>query len=58
MFLGIVFAGFIGFCVLFASNKVEQATSIVYDGCYQVYVENNMPSDTFVSYMQECMSKN
>lgn len=56
MFLGIVFSGFIGFCVLFASNKVEQATAIIYDGCYEQYIHHNMPSEIFISFMQNCMS--
>ena len=57
IFLSLGFASIIGFCLLFASNKVEVSTGIKYDGCYHIYESNNMPSEAFVSFMQECMSK-
>ncbi len=52
----IMFAGLIAIFVLWNSNRIEVATSIVYDGCYETFYREDMPRENFISFMQDCMN--
>lgn len=53
--LFIVFGG----CILFLVNsyaiKQDYMTMQSYDGCYEVYADNHMPSQLSTSFMTDCM---
>lgn len=50
----IVFASL--YFVLVRVDKVTLHNSVVYDGCYEIYAQNEMPSEAFIPFMKDCMS--
>ena len=50
---------FLGACLMFLINmytiKNDYATSVKYDGCWEQYTSNEMPSELFSSFMTDCM---
>lgn len=55
--LYIVLGGVIAFLILWSSDVREKNTTLIYDGCIEQFVVNEVPSENFISFMQDCMDR-
>lgn len=54
----VLFSGLVLFAIIFITNKKDNARMMVYDGCYEQYVSNNIPSEIYIEFMSDCMNYN